>query len=79
MLCLYGFAFLVKMPMFMGYLRLSRAHVEAPVSGSIILAGFLLKFGGYGLLHVFLYGLNLVLDLVFFGLLEVWLVVIKRN
>jgi NADH-ubiquinone oxidoreductase chain 4 len=33
------FTFLVKMPMFVVHLWLSRAHVEAPVSGSMILAG----------------------------------------
>ena len=47
------FTFLVKMPMFMVHLWLPRAHVEAPVSGSIILAGVKLKLGGYGLLYVF--------------------------
>nr|UEK25854.1 NADH dehydrogenase subunit 4 [Pachygrapsus fakaravensis] len=45
-------AFLVKLPMYMLHLWLPKAHVEAPVAGSMILAGVLLKLGGYGLIRV---------------------------
>lgn len=41
--------FLVKLPVFILHRWLPKAHVEAPVGGSIILAGIILKFGGFGL------------------------------
>lgn len=60
------FAFLVKIPIFLVHLWLPKAHVEAPVSGSIILAGVLLKLGGYGLIRVFSIIINISIKLNIF-------------
>nr|UPL65671.1 NADH dehydrogenase subunit 4 [Helcomeria spinosa] len=76
-------AFLVKMPMIFFHFWLPKAHVEAPVSGSMILAGVLLKLGGYGLYRVFLFMNNYMYNYIWivlslFGMFMVGLVCLMQ-
>nr|AFK27948.1 NADH dehydrogenase subunit 4 [Cornu aspersum] len=66
-LAFMGFiAFFVKLPVYGVHIWLPKAHVEAPLGGSMLLAGVLLKLGGYGL---YIYSNIMTISMTSWGLM----------
>nr|ALK48518.1 NADH dehydrogenase subunit 4 [Dipodomys ordii] len=66
-------AFLVKMPLYGLHLWLPKAHVEAPIAGSMVLAAVLLKLGSYGMMRISIFIEPLNKSLMYpFMLLSLW-------
>nr|AEL97231.1 NADH dehydrogenase subunit 4 [Myliobatis australis] len=73
-------AFLVKMPLYGAHLWLPKAHVEAPIAGSMILAAILLKLGGYGMMRIILVLNPLTKEMAFpFLILALWGVIMTSS
>nr|NP_739967.1 NADH dehydrogenase subunit 4 [Allocyttus niger]BAC23563.1 NADH dehydrogenase subunit 4 [Allocyttus niger] len=73
-------AFLVKMPLPGVHLWLPKAHVEAPIAGSMILAAVLLKLGGYGMMRIMVTLNPLSKEMIFpFIILALWGVIMTGS
>nr|UDF87381.1 NADH dehydrogenase subunit 4 [Pristis zijsron] len=73
-------AFLVKMPLYGVHLWLPKAHVEAPIAGSMILAAILLKLGGYGMMRVIVMLDPLTKEMAYpFLILSIWGIIMTSS
>nr|AEL97160.1 NADH dehydrogenase subunit 4 [Dasyatis brevis] len=73
-------AFLVKMPLYGVHLWLPKAHVEAPIAGSMILAAILLKLGGYGMMRIIPILSPLTKEMAFpFMILALWGIIMTSS
>ena len=75
-------SFAVKIPMWPFHTWLPDAHVEAPTEGSVILAGILLKLGGYGFIRFNLFNPSGCVDIfslllfIFYLLLQLFILLL---
>nr|AEL97396.1 NADH dehydrogenase subunit 4 [Sinobatis bulbicauda] len=73
-------AFLVKMPLYGVHLWLPKAHVEAPIAGSMILAAVLLKLGGYGMMRIIVMLDPLSKEMIYpFLILAIWGIIMTSS